>query len=125
MLPAAGGTQRLARLVGTGRAIEMILTGRLVDAAEARGSAWSPRWCPADGLAAKARRVAGQIMAKGPLAVRLAKLVIRSGMDADQRTGLVVERLAQALLYTTDDKAEGAGAFLAKRRPGFEGGSRQ
>ncbi len=47
-------------------------------------------------------------MAKGPLAVRLAKLVIRAGMDADQRTGLVVERLAQALLYTTEDKAEGA-----------------
>ena len=53
--------------------------------------------------------------------MRLAKLVIRSGMDADQRTGLVVERLAQALLYTTDDKAEGADAFLAKRRPVFEG----
>jgi len=60
-------------------------------------------------------------MAKGPLAVRLAKLVIRSGMDADQRTGLVVERLAQALLYTTDDKNEGADAFLAKRRPVFRG----
>ena len=60
-------------------------------------------------------------MAKGPLAVRLAKLVIQSGMDADQRTGLVVERLAQALLYTTDDKNEGAEAFLAKRKPDFRG----
>jgi len=47
--------------------------------------------------------------------------VIRSGMDTDQRTGLVVERLAQALLYTTDDKNEGADAFLAKRRPQFRG----
>src|SRR6185312_9661524 len=106
VLPAAGGTQRLARLVGTGRAIEMILTGRLVNA---------------DELLAKAREVAGQISAKGPLAIRLAKLVIRSGMDADQRTGLVVERLAQALLYTTDDKAEGTEAFLAKRPPVFKG----
>ncbi|WP_040828269.1 enoyl-CoA hydratase/isomerase family protein [Nocardia jiangxiensis] len=55
------------------------------------------------------------------LAVQLAKLVIRTGMDADQRTGLVVERLAQALLYTTDDKREGAQAFLAKRPAAFTG----
>ena len=121
VLPAAGGTQRLARLVGTGRAIEMILTGRLVDAAEAERIGLVTSVVPGSDLLDKAREIAGQIMAKGPLAVRLAKLVIRSGMDADQRTGLVVERLAQALLYTTDDKAEGADAFLAKRRPVFQG----
>ncbi len=121
VLPAAGGTQRLARLVGTGRAIELILTGRFVDAAEALRIGLVTSVVPADGLAAEARRVAEQILAKGPLAVRLAKLVIRAGMDADQRTGLVVERLAQALLYTTADKREGAAAFLAKRAPAFEG----
>ena len=121
VLPAAGGTQRLARLVGTGRAIEMILTGRLVDAAEAQRIGLVTSVVPGAELLDKAREIAGQIMAKGPLAVRLAKLVIRSGMDADQRTGLVVERLAQALLYTTDDKTEGADAFLAKRRPVFQG----
>ncbi len=58
---------------------------------------------------------------QGPLAVRLAKLVVRTGMDADLRTGLVIERLAQALLYTTDDKREGASAFLDKRPPAFQG----
>ena len=121
VLPAAGGTQRLARLVGTGRAIEMILTGRLVDAAEAREIGLVTSVTPKAELLDIAREVAGRIMAKGPLAVRLAKLVIRSGMDADQRTGLVVERLAQALLYTTDDKAEGADAFLQKRPPVFQG----
>ena len=121
VLPGAGGTQRLARLVGTGRAIEMILTGRLVDAAEARQIGLVTTVVPGSELLDTARAVAGQIMAKGPLAIRLAKLVIRSGMDADQRTGLVVERLAQALLYTTDDKNEGADAFLAKRRPQFQG----
>jgi enoyl-CoA hydratase/carnithine racemase len=121
VLPAAGGTQRLARLVGTGRAIELILTGRFVDAAEAMRIGLVTSVVPADGLAAEARRVAEQILAKGPLAVRLAKLVIRTGMDADQRTGLVVERLAQTVLYTTADKAEGTSAFLEKRPPRFEG----
>jgi len=58
---------------------------------------------------------------KGPLAVRLAKLVVRAGMDADQHTGQVVERLAQAQLYTTEDKTEGAAAFLDKRTPTFRG----
>jgi enoyl-CoA hydratase/carnithine racemase len=121
VLPGAGGTQRLARLIGTGRAVELILTGRFVDAVEAHRIGLVTSVVPADGLTAEVRRVAGQILGKGPLAVRLAKLVIRAGMDADQGTGLVVERLAQALLYTTDDKREGAAAFLAKRAPAFEG----
>jgi enoyl-CoA hydratase len=121
VLPGAGGTQRLARLVGTGRAIEMILTGRFVLAAEAHAIGLVTSVVPSDGLRAELRRVADQVLAKGPLAVRLAKMVIRAGMDADQRTGQVVEQLAQALLYTTADKAEGASAFLEKRAPAFTG----
>ena len=121
VLPGAGGTQRLARLVGTGRAIELILTGRFVDAAEARDIGLVTSVVAPAELLGEVRAVADRIFAKGPLAVRLAKLVVRAGMDADQRTGLVVERLAQALLYTTDDKAEGADAFLQKRQPVFQG----
>ncbi|HEV7210733.1 MAG TPA: enoyl-CoA hydratase-related protein [Blastococcus sp.] len=121
VLPGAGGTQRLARLVGVGRAVELILTGRMADAAEARAIGLVTSVVPPDDLLAEARRVADQILAKGPLAVRLATLVVRAGMDADQRTGLVVERLAQALLYSTADKQEGTTAFLEKRPPRFTG----
>jgi enoyl-CoA hydratase/carnithine racemase len=121
VLPDAGGTQRLSRLVGVGRAIELILTGRLVDADEACAIGLVTSVVPAADVLDEARRVAAQILAKGPLAVRLAKLVVRSGMDADQRTGQVVERLAQALLYASDDKREGAEAFLAKRPAAFGG----
>jgi enoyl-CoA hydratase len=121
LLPGAGGTQRLGRLVGTGRAVELILTGRLVDATEAREIGLVTSVVPPEDLAAAARRTAEQILARGPLAVRLAKLVVRAGMDADQRTGQVVERLAQALLYTTEDKQEGTAAFLEKRPATFHG----
>lgn len=121
VLPGAGGTQRLARLVGTGRAIEMILTGRLITAEEARQIGLATTVVPGEDLLDAALGCAHQILAKGPLAARLAKLVIRAGMDTDQRTGLVIERLAQALLYTTDDKREGAEAFLGKRTPTFTG----
>ncbi|WP_040791753.1 enoyl-CoA hydratase/isomerase family protein [Nocardia paucivorans] len=117
VLPGAGGTQRLARLIGVGRAVELILTGRMVTAEEAHGFGLVSHVVPAEELVPKAREIAGTILAKGPLAVRLAKLVVRSGMDADRHTGLVIERLAQALLYTTEDKREGAEAFLAKRSP--------
>jgi enoyl-CoA hydratase/carnithine racemase len=121
VLPGAGGTQRLARLVGTGRAIELILTGRLADAGEALAIGLVTSVVPDERLMEEVHRLVDLILAKGPLAVRLAKLVVRAGMDADQRTGQVVERLAQALLYATNDKREGAEAFLGKRAPRFTG----
>lgn len=121
VLPGAGGTQRMARLIGVGRAIELMLTGRSMRADEALRTGWATDLVPRAELLDRARHTAGQILAKGPLAVRLAKLVIRSGLDADQHTGLVIERLAQSLLYLTEDKAEGAEAFLAKRDPRWSG----
>ncbi|MGW0039581.1 enoyl-CoA hydratase/isomerase family protein [Gordonia sp. NPDC003376] len=121
VLPGAGGTQRMARLIGVGRAIDLILTGRMLTADEALATGLITQIAATDDLLSDARDLARTILRKGPLAVRLAKLVIRSGMDADQRTGQVVERLAQALLYTTDDKREGAESFLAKRTPEWTG----
>lgn len=121
IIPGAGGTQRLSRLVGRGRAVELILTGRIFDAAEALRIGLVTEVVPAADLLDAARKTAEQIMAKGPLAIRLAKLVIKNGAETDQRTGLLLERLAQSLLYTSNDKAEGLNAFLEKRPATFTG----
>jgi enoyl-CoA hydratase/carnithine racemase len=121
IIPAAGGTQRLARLVGKGRAVEMILTGRPVGAEEALNIGLVSRVVPQEALMDAVREIAGQILSKGPLAIRLAKLAVHSGFDADQRTGEVIERLAQTVLYASEDKQEGTTAFLERRTPKFEG----
>lgn len=121
IIPGAGGTQRLARLVGKGKATEMILTGRTVDAAEAHRIGLVTQVTVPDALGEAVRETAEAILEKGPLAVRLAKLAIQTGFETDQKTGLVVERLAQAVLFNTEDKREGTTAFLEKREPRFEG----
>jgi enoyl-CoA hydratase/carnithine racemase len=121
ILPAAGGTQRLARLVGVGRALDMILTGRVVPATEALAMGLVSRVVRDADLITSALDIAATILAKGPLAVRLAKVVVRTGADINLHSGLVLERLAQALLYETEDKQEGADAFLGKRPPNFTG----
>ena len=121
IIPGAGGTQRLARLVGKGKATEMILTGEIIGAEEAHRVGLVTRVISADELVDAVRETARSIMSKGPLAIRLAKLAIRTGFETDLKTGLVVERLAQAVLLTTEDKREGTSAFLEKREPEFKG----
>ena len=121
IIPGAGGTQRLARLVGKGKATEMILTGEIIDAEEARRVGLVTQVVQPDGLMDAVRETTRTIMAKGPLAIRLAKLAIRTGFETDLKTGLVVERLAQAVLFTSEDKWEGTSAFLEKREPEYRG----
>jgi enoyl-CoA hydratase len=121
IIPGAGGTQRLARLIGKGRATEMILTGRMMHAEESLRVGLVSKVVPPEELMNTVRQTADAILEKGPLAVRLAKLAIRTGFETDQRTGLVVERLAQAILFTTEDKEEGTSAFIEKREPDFKG----
>lgn len=121
IIPGAGGTQRLSRLVGKGKAIEMILTGAVVDASEAQRIGLVSKVVPVSELMEAVRETAGAILAKGPLAVRLAKLAVQSGFETDQNTGLVIERLAQAVMYSSEDKLEGTTAFLDKREPRFQG----
>lgn len=121
IIPGAGGTQRLARLVGKGRAVELILTGRIFDAEEALRIGLVTRIVPPDELTKAVMETVRQILSKGPLAVRLAKLAVQTGFETDLKTGLVIERLAQAVLFTSEDKREGTSAFLEKREPEFEG----
>jgi len=121
ILPGAGGIQRLARLVGKGRAIDMILTGTLIDAREAERIGLVSRVVSRGRLMEEVKSVAETILSKGPLAVRLAKMVVHAGFETDQRTGMILEKLAQSLLYTTEDMREGTAAFLEKRKPSFKG----
>jgi len=122
IIPGAGGTQRLSRLVGKGRAIELILTGRIIDAEEAHRIGLVTQVAGDDeNLMEKVRTMAATILSRGPLAVRLAKLAVQTGFETDQKTGLVIERLAQAVLFGTEDKREGTTAFLEKREPRFRG----
>ncbi len=122
IIPGAGGTQRLSRLVGKGRAIEMILTGQIIDAEEAYRIGLVTQVAGEDEtLMDKVRKTAATIVSRGPLAVRLAKLAVQTGFETDQKTGLVIERLAQAVLFDTEDKREGTTAFLEKREPRFRG----
>ena len=122
IIPGAGGTQRLSRLVGKGRAIEMILTGQVIEAEEAHRIGLVTQVAGDDeGLMDRVRATAATILSRGPLAVRLAKLAVQTGFETDQKTGLVIERLAQAVLFDTEDKREGTTAFLEKREPRFRG----
>lgn len=121
IIPAAGGTQRLARLVGKGKALEMILTGKIISGEEAERIGLVSEVVKPDQLRAKVEEVAGQILAKGPIALKLAKLSVQMGAETDIRTGLLIEKLSQAILYGTEDKQEGTKAFLEKRKANFQG----
>lgn len=121
IIPAAGGTQRLPRLVGWGKARELILTGELIDAAEALRIGLVSKVVPRDRLMPEARAYADKMLARGPLALRLAKLALNASARTGLDTGLTIESLAQAICFESTDKAEGMAAFLEKRKPSFRG----
>jgi len=121
IIPGAGGTQRLPRVVGLGRAKEMILTGARWDAAKALRYGLVSEVVPAAELLPAARRMAERILALGPLAVRLSKAALNASSQMPLAAGLAFESTAQAITFESADKSEGTAAFLEKRRPEFRG----
>ncbi|MHB8831939.1 MAG: enoyl-CoA hydratase/isomerase family protein [Desulfobacteria bacterium] len=121
IFPAMGGTQRLPRIVGVGRAIEMILTGRILPAREALEFGIVSKVVPQDRLLGEAVALAESIVSKGPMAVRLAKDAILTGYGMTIEEGLRYENRLAAVAMGTKDKKEGLVAFLEKRSPVFTG----
>jgi enoyl-CoA hydratase len=121
IIPGAGATQRLPRIVGLGRAKHLILTGETIDARQALDMGLITAIAPAGQLQIRARELAKKILRQGPLAARLAKLALNASARVDLDSGLLIETLAQALCYGSEDKLEGTTAFLEKRKPKFSG----
>ena len=121
IIPGAGGTQRLPRIVGLGRAKEMILTGARWDARQALAYGLVSDVVPRETLMDAARALAERVLALGPLAVRLAKAALNASSQMPLAAGLAFESTAQAITFESHDKEEGTAAFLEKRRPTFTG----
>ena len=121
IIPGYGGTQRLSRLVGKGKAKELIFTGDMIDAAEALRIGLIEKVVPLAELMKTAEEMAAKIISKGPLAIKAAKRAINLGLDVDLKSGLEYEAMEFSAICATEDKTEGTSAFLEKRKPDFRG----
>jgi len=121
IIPGAGATQRLPRIIGMGRAKHLILTGDVIDAKQALEIGLVTAIAPPGQLQIRARELAKRVLRQGPLAARLAKVALNASARVDMDSGLLIETLAQALCYSSEDKLEGTSAFLEKRKPKFTG----
>ena len=121
IIPGDGGTQRLPRLIGLGRAMELILTGDFIDAQEAFRIGVVNKVLPLEELMEKAMELAQKIASRPPLAVRYAKEAVNRSQEGDTTSGFALESYLHALSCTTEDKKEGVSAFLEKRKGKFKG----
>ncbi len=121
IIPGGGGTQRLTRLVGEGKAMEMILTGEIIDAQTAFAIGLVNHVVPADQLRTTTMEVANRIADKSPIALMLAKEAVKIASRSTLDEGLRREVDLFALCFSTEDKNEGVSAFLEKRKPVFKG----
>jgi enoyl-CoA hydratase/carnithine racemase len=121
IIPGAGGTQRLPRLVGKGKAKELIFTGRRVDAVEALDIGLANKICEPSDLLAECRNMAAMICETGPIAIEQAKYAINFGLETDLHTGLSIESNAYWVCIPTEDRLEGLAAFREKRKPVYKG----
>jgi enoyl-CoA hydratase/carnithine racemase len=121
VLPGGGGTQRLPRLVGKGRALQLILTGEMISAQEAYRIGLVNEVVPSADLITRAEAMLNQIFANAPVAVKYSLEAVNRGLEASQAEGLALEASLFGLCAGTDDKKEGTQAFLEKRKPQFQG----
>ncbi len=121
IIPGGGGTQRLARAMGKHKAMEMILTGGMITADEAKAHGLVNRVVPAGRHLEEATKLASEIASKAPVAVRSAKQAIAAAQESGLSDGLELERRLFYELFATEDRKEGMGAFLEKRKPNFVG----
>ncbi len=121
LIPGFGGTQRLPRLIGSNMAKEMIFTGKLISADEAKEIGLVNMTCAPAALMAEAYKTARAIVSKGKVSLRAAKQAINSGLDVDLQSGCNIEINAFALCMVSEDAKEGTTAFLEKRKTNFKG----
>jgi enoyl-CoA hydratase/carnithine racemase len=121
IIPGAGGTQRLPRLIGRGKAKELIFTGRRVDAQEAVQIGLVNKICPPETLLDECMAMAAMICETGPIAIQQAKHAINHGIETDLHTGLAIESNAYWVTIPTEDRLEGLAAFQEKRKPVYKG----
>lgn len=119
--PGIGGSQRLARAVGKAKAMDMVLTGRMIDAAEAERCGLVSRVVPAAELMTEARSAAAKIASLSPVAVMACKEMVETAFETTLAQGLKSERRLFQSLFATEDQKEGMAAFLEKRKPSFKG----
>src|SRR3954470_22154354 len=121
LLPGGGGTQRLPRLVGKGRALQLILTGGIITAAEAYRIGLVNEVVPPAQLIARAEAILNEIFSNAPLAVKFSLQAVNDGMESTLAEGLALEASYFGLCAGTEDKKEGTAAFLEKRKPQYQG----
>jgi len=121
IIPGAGGTQRLPRLIGRGKAKELIFTGRRVDAREALEIGLVNQICDPESLLEECQKMAAMICETGPIAIEQAKYAINYGLETDLHTGLGIESNAYWVTIPTEDRLEGLAAFQEKRKPVYKG----
>ena len=121
VLPGAGGTQRLPRLVGKGRALQLILSGEMITAQEAWRIGLVNEVVPAANLISRAEAILKQIFANAPIAIKHSLQAVNKGMETSQDEGMALEASFFGICAGTEDKREGTSAFLEKRAPRFQG----
>lgn len=121
LIPGYGGTQRLSRIIGKGRAMEMILTGDLIDSKEAHRIGLVNQILPAEELLPACKKITEKILSKGPLAIRYALEAVNRGLEMPLEEGLFLEATLFGLACATKDMKEGTKAFLEKRNAQFKG----